>query len=124
VRVLITGPRGFERTAAFARDEALKRIARSAERRRMAGAQRKRWAVVRKAKGAAATPAPAKAAGKKRRLSPEGRARIVAATKRRRAALRKAKTDRDRAAETIWKPKAGRNVERTRRASRSAACLL
>ena|ERR1035438_8349802 len=49
-----------------------------------APAQRKRWAAARKAKAAAtATPAPAKAAKKKRRLSPEGRARIVAATKRR-----------------------------------------
>jgi hypothetical protein len=45
----------------------------------------------RKAKAAAATLAPAKAARKKRDLSPEGRARIVAATKRRWAAVRKAK---------------------------------
>jgi hypothetical protein len=50
----------------------------------MAAAQEKRWAVARKSKAdAAAPPAPAKAAKKKRRLSPEGRARIIAATKRR-----------------------------------------
>jgi hypothetical protein len=52
----------------------------------MAATQRKRWAAARKPK-AAATPASAQAAGKKRRLTPEGRARIIAATKRRWAAL-------------------------------------
>jgi hypothetical protein len=50
-------------------------------RRRMAAAQRKRWAAGRKM-AAAATVAPANAAGKKRRLRPEGRMRIIAATKR------------------------------------------
>jgi len=40
----------------------------------MAAAQRKGWAAARKPKVAAATPAPAGAAGKKRRLGPEGRA--------------------------------------------------
>jgi hypothetical protein len=50
----------------------------------MAAAQRKRWAGGRKAKvAAAATLAPAKAVRKKRRLSPEGRVRIIAATERR-----------------------------------------
>jgi hypothetical protein len=73
-RMLITGLQGFERTVAFARDEASKRIVSAA-------AQTKRWAAARKPKVAAATPVPAKAARKKRRLSPEGRARIVAATK-------------------------------------------
>ena len=59
----------------------------------MAAAQRKRWAVTRKAKAAeAAAPVPAKTAREKRRLSPEGRARIIAATKKRWAALRKAAT--------------------------------
>jgi hypothetical protein len=90
VRVLITGPRGFERTVAFARDEAPKRIARPAARPSIAAAQGIRRAA-RKAKAAAATTAPAKAARKKRRLSPEGRARIIAATKRQWAALREGK---------------------------------
>jgi hypothetical protein len=77
VRVLITGPPGFERTVTFALAEAPKRIVRPAARRRMAAAQRKRWAA-RKAKAAAATtPPPAKAAKRKRRLSREGRTRIV-----------------------------------------------
>jgi hypothetical protein len=62
VRVLITGPHGFEGPVAFARDEAPKRIVSPAARRRMAAAQRKRWAGRRKAKAAAAAPAPAKAA--------------------------------------------------------------
>jgi hypothetical protein len=72
VRVLITGPQGFARTVAFALDESPMRIARSAARRRMAAAKRKPRAAGRKAK--AATPVPAKAARKKRRLIPEGRA--------------------------------------------------
>jgi hypothetical protein len=87
VRVLITGPRCFPRTVAFAFDEAPKRIARPAARRRMAAAQKKRWAAARKVAASAATPAPAKPARKKRGLSPEGRTRIVAATKKRWAAL-------------------------------------
>ena len=60
VRVLITRPLGFERTVAFA---AMKHP--SVFCRRMAAAQRKRWAVARKVKAAAAaTPAPAKPARK------------------------------------------------------------
>ena len=51
---------------------------------------------------AAATPAPAKTARKKRRLTPEGRARIIAATKKRWAALRKA---RAKAAGKVATPK-------------------
>src|ERR1039458_6467842 len=56
VRVLITGPQGFERTVAFARDEAPKPIVRPAARRahgcgaeetvggrKMAAAATKRW---------------------------------------------------------------------------------
>jgi hypothetical protein len=83
--VLITGPQGFE-------SEAPQRIARSGAPRRMPAASRKRWAALRNAGVAsAATPVPAKAARKKRRLSAERRARIVAATKGRWAAVRKAK---------------------------------
>ena len=83
LRVLITGPRGFERTVAFALDEAHKRIVGPAACRRMGAAQRKRWAAARNAKAAATAPAPAKPARAKRRLIPEGRARIIAAAKRR-----------------------------------------
>lgn len=75
---------GLRKTVAFALDEAPKRILSPAARRRMAAAQRKRWAAARKANAAATTPAPAKAAKKKRRLSPDGRARIIAATAGRR----------------------------------------
>jgi hypothetical protein len=58
----------------------------AAARRRIALAQKKRWAAY-KAKH------PSKPAAKsaKRQLSPEGRARIIAATKKRWAAFRKAK---------------------------------
>jgi len=56
----------------------------------MAAAQRKRWAAVQKV-AATPGPPPVEAAKKKPRLSPEGLARIIAATKRRWAALRKAK---------------------------------
>jgi len=73
VRLLITGPRGFERTVAFARDEASKRIVSAAARGLMAAAQRKGWAAARKDKGAAAVPAPAK--GRREKAPPEPRAR-------------------------------------------------
>lgn len=56
-------------------------------RKRIAEAQRKRWAAQ---KAGTAKPA-AKKTAKKRVLSPEGRARIIAATKKRWAAIRKAK---------------------------------
>ena len=78
-----------------------------AARRRMAAAQKKRWATVRKAEAeVAATPPKAK----KRHLSPEGRARIIAATKRRWAALRKAKAAKaaPKAAAPAVKPAAAR----------------
>jgi hypothetical protein len=53
------------------------------------------WAAARKAESAvAAAPAPAKTAKQKRRLSPEGRERIIAATKKRWAVVRKAKAAR------------------------------
>jgi hypothetical protein len=72
-----------------------KRIVSLAARKRMAAAQRSRWAVARSAEVAGvATPVPAKAHKQKRQLSPEGRARIIAATKRRWAAVRKAKAAR------------------------------
>lgn len=58
-----------------------------AGRRRIAEAQRKRWAAVKKNKPAAAA---AHAPKKKRVLSAEGRRRIIEATKKRWAAYRKA----------------------------------
>jgi dsDNA-specific endonuclease/ATPase MutS2 len=61
----------------------------AAGRKRIAEAQRKRWADSRKESGEA--PQPVKAAKKgKRRLSPEGRKRIIEATKKRWAAVRAA----------------------------------
>ena len=59
-----------------------------AARKRIADAQRKRWAAVKKgAASEAVASAPKKA---KRRLSPEGRRRIIEATKKRWAAVRAA----------------------------------
>jgi hypothetical protein len=58
----------------------------AAGRRRIAEAQRKRWAALKPA--TAQKPTPAK---KKRRISAEGRARIIAATKKRWAAFHAAK---------------------------------
>jgi hypothetical protein len=58
-----------------------KRVRGAAARKRMAAAQRKRWAEFKKAKEA---PAPVK----KRRLSAAGRKRIIAATKKRWAEVR------------------------------------
>ena len=54
----------------------------------MAEAQRKRWAAIKESSVSQAKAAPAKEA--KRHLSPEGRRRIIAATKKRWAAVRKA----------------------------------
>ena len=59
-----------------------KRTLSVAARRRIAAAQRKRWAAIRKAKAQPAKP--------KRKLSAAGRRAIIAATKKRWAAVRKA----------------------------------
>ena len=68
-----------------------KRVLSAAARRRMAAAQTKRWAAVRKGHAEGAVkPAAAKLAPKRRRLSPEGRARIVAANRKRWAARKAA----------------------------------
>ncbi len=69
----------------------VKRTMSAAARRRIALAQKKRWAVYKSRKNAATTPkmAPPKRAPAKRSMSAEGRARIVAATKKRWAAFRK-----------------------------------
>src|ERR1035441_5335599 len=93
-RVLITGPQGSERAVAFALDQT-SRDDHGTGRLRLQPRPPVRpsasYAPPRRRMAAAAPPVPAQAAGKKRRLSPEGRARIIAATKRRWAALRKAK---------------------------------
>src|ERR1017187_9698894 len=71
---------GQPASAPLAEAGATKRAVSPAARRRMAAAQKKRWAAVRKAEAeVSATPPEAK----KRHLSPEGRARIISATKRR-----------------------------------------
>jgi 50S ribosomal subunit-associated GTPase HflX len=62
-----------------------KRTMSLAARRRIAAAQRKRWAQAKKSQRQAA-----KAAPKKRKLSTAGRRAIIAATKKRWAAARKA----------------------------------
>jgi hypothetical protein len=56
----------------------------AAGRKRIAEAQRKRWAGIKKDSD---KPAAAKPAKKKRKLSPEGRRRIIEATKKRWAAV-------------------------------------
>jgi hypothetical protein len=65
-----------------------KRVISATARRRMAAAQKKRWAAVR-GENAAKVKAPAKPApAKKRRISAAGRKRIIEATKKRWAAFR------------------------------------
>jgi len=68
-----------------------------AARRRMAIAQKKRWAAIEGA-AVAETPAPKEAPKPKRRITKEGLARIVAATKKRWAAVRAAKAQLQKAA--------------------------
>ncbi len=63
-----------------------KRVLSASARRKIAAAQRKRWAALRKSKAAT----PKAAAPKKRKLSAAGRRAIIAATKKRWAAVRKA----------------------------------
>jgi hypothetical protein len=72
-----------------------KRKVSAAARRRMAIAQKKRWAAT---KGKAEPPAAKEAPKPKRRISKEGLARIVAATKKRWAAVRAAKAQQEKAA--------------------------
>jgi hypothetical protein len=61
----------------------------------MALAQKARWA---KIKGDSEPPAPAEAPQAKRKMSKEGLARIIAATKKRWAAVRAAKAQQEKAA--------------------------
>jgi hypothetical protein len=63
-----------------------KRVMSAAARKRIAAAQRKRWAAYHDSTGG--KPAAKKTGSKKRRLSPEGRARIAEAARKRWAAAR------------------------------------
>ena len=73
---------------------ARKRKVSAAARRKMALAQKARWARVR----GEAEPAPEKAPKAKRKMSKEGLARIIAATKERWEAVRAAKAQQEKAA--------------------------
>jgi hypothetical protein len=87
LRQLMTG--GNAEPAATPAPEGKRRKVSAAGRKRMAEAQRKRWAAKKQSGAAsqAAKPAPSKA---KRRISEEGMKRIIAATKKRWAAVRAA----------------------------------
>jgi hypothetical protein len=67
----------------------------SAGRARIAEAQRKRWAKIRRESEPSATPEPPKP---QRRISKAGMARIIAATKQRWARVRAAKAQQEKAA--------------------------
>lgn len=88
LRSRINGGRGSRPASPGAPDSSapVKRTMSAAARRRIALAQKKRWAAYKATRGKAAAAKP-----KKRILSAAGRARIVAATKKRWAAFRKAK---------------------------------
>jgi hypothetical protein len=88
-------PGGSPESAATSEVPATKRKVSAAARRRMAIAQKKRWAAI---KGGAEPTAPEKAPKAKRKMSKEGLARIVAATKKRWAAVRAAKAQQEKAA--------------------------
>jgi hypothetical protein len=77
-------------SAAPAGEAPKKRTMSAAARRRIALAQKKRWAAYKAQHQPAAAP---KATRKRRKLSAEGRARIIAATKKRWAAFRKAQQE-------------------------------
>ncbi len=68
-----------------------KRTMSAAAKRRIAEAQRKRWAAFHKKEATASKPATGAARRQKRKLSAEGRKRIIEATRKRWAAFRAAK---------------------------------
>jgi hypothetical protein len=90
-----------------------KRVRSAAVRKRMAVAQRKRWAEFKKAKEA---PAPVK----KRRLSAAGRKRIIEATKKRWAELRTKEAAAEKAARKPAVTKRAAKRSATRRAPAAA----
>ncbi len=81
-----------------------KRTLSVAARRRIAAAQRKRWAAIKKAKAQPAKP--------KRKLSAAGRKAIIEATRKRWAAVRKAA----KAHQTASKPKARKAAPKAQKA--------
>lgn len=85
---------------------AKKRTMSASARRRIALAQKKRWAAFKAAKSE-----PAAAKAPKRKLSAEGRARIIAATKKRWAAFRKAQQAPKAAAKPAAKKAAKKAVK-------------
>jgi hypothetical protein len=87
LRQLLTG--GNAEPTATPKPAGRRRRISAAGRKRMAEAQRKRWAAI-KTPGAAAKTAKPVANKPKRRLSAEGRQRIIDATKKRWAAVRAA----------------------------------
>jgi hypothetical protein len=87
-------PGGPAQTATTPIAPAKKRKVSAAARRKMALAQKARWAKIR----GEAEPAPEETPKPKRRISKEGLARIVAATKKRWAAVRAAKAHQEKAA--------------------------
>jgi len=110
LRAMLAG--GSPEGAATSEVPATKRKVSAAARRRMAIAQKKRWAAI-KGVAVAEPAAPKEAPKPKRRLSKEGLARIVAATKKRWAAVRAAKAQPQKAAakkmakkKTVKKPAA------------------
>ena len=92
LKAMLSG--GLAETAAIPEVPTRKRKVSAAARRKMALAQKARWA---KIKGES-EPAPEKAPKAKRKISKEGLARIVAATKKRWAAVRAAKAQQEKAA--------------------------
>ena len=84
VRTLIGGPK--PKASAAPVEARPKRTRSAATRRRMAAAQRKRWAALKAAKK--------ESAPKKRRLSAEGRRNIIEATRKRWAEIRARKARR------------------------------
>ena len=88
-------PGGSPEAAAAPEAPTRKRWVSAAARRRMAIAQKKRWAAI---KGGTEPSATKETPKPKRKISKEGLARIVAATKKRWAAVRAAKAQQQKAA--------------------------
>jgi hypothetical protein len=88
VRQLLHG--GGAEPAATPEAPRKRRTMSAAGRKRVAEAQRKRWAAIRKQSGATPEPAKHEAQKPKRKLSAAGRKRIIEATKKRWASVRAA----------------------------------
>ena len=99
LRAMLSG--GSAETAATPEPPTRKRKVSVAARRKMALAQKARWA---KIKGVS-EPAPAKAPKAKRKISKAGMARIIAAKKERWARVRAAKAQQEKAARKVARQK-------------------